>query len=111
MATKTIDELTPANGRRVQGTRHTTIKRQTLIGIQEEYIETINAGIERWQHSKSRSAFNPAMGGHASRIAGGARRKAEKQLRRIGFTNQKEIDQVLKDARDMAELIRNSKEE
>lgn len=74
----------------------------TLIGIQEEYIETINAGIERWSHRKD--------GGHASRIARGARTVATRKLSHIGFTGT-QIDQILRDARDMAALIRNSEEE
>lgn len=69
----------------------------TLIGIQEEYIETVNAGISRWSHRKD--------GGHAGRIARGARHAAEKKLRRIGFTTE-QIAQIIKDARDMAALIR-----
>jgi hypothetical protein len=74
----------------------------TLITIQDEYIETINLGIERWSHRKD--------GGHASRIARGARTVATKRLNRIGFTDQRQIDQILRDARDMAALIRNSED-
>jgi hypothetical protein len=71
---------------------------QTLIGIQEEYIETLNAGMARWSHRKD--------GGHSHRIARGARHAAEKQLRKIGFTDEKQIAQVIQDARDMATLER-----
>lgn len=73
---------------------------QTLIGIQEDYIETINAGIARWSHRKD--------GGHASRISRGARHAAEKKLRKIGYTDDKQIAQIIQDARDMATLERNS---
>jgi len=73
----------------------------TLIGIQEEYISTLNAGLARWSHRKD--------GGHAGRIARGARHTAEKQLRKLGFTDQ-QVQQIIKDARDMAELERNSNE-
>lgn len=73
----------------------------TLIGIQEEYIETLNAGLARWSHRKG--------GGHSHRIARGARHVAEKKLARLGFTDQ-QISQAIKDARDMAELERNSDE-
>ena len=73
---------------------------QTLIRIQEQYIETLNAGIARWAHRKD--------GGHSDRISRGARHTAEKQLRRLGFSDQKQIDQIIKDARDMAVLERNS---
>jgi uncharacterized membrane protein len=71
----------------------------TLIAIQDEYVETLNLGIARWSHRKN--------GGHVNRIARGARRKAEKRLRGIGF-NEQQISQIVKDARDMAELIRNA---
>lgn len=75
---------------------------QTLIGIQQEYIETLNAGIARWSHRK--------LGGHSSRISRGARHTAEKQLRKLGFADQKQIDQIVRDARDVAELERNADE-
>ena len=75
-----------------------TTQTQTLIGIQEKYIETLNAGIARWSHRKD--------GGHASRISRGARHAAEKQLRKIGFTDEKQIAQIIQDARDMATLER-----
>ena len=71
---------------------------RTLIGIQEQYIETINAGIERWSHRKD--------GGHSHRITRGARTVATKQLNKIGFTDPRQIDQILKDARAIAELNR-----
>ena len=71
---------------------------QTLIGIQEQYIETLNAGIARWSHRKD--------GGHAGRIARGARHAAEKQLRRLGYQDEKQIAQIITDARDMATLER-----
>ena len=70
---------------------------KTLIGIQEEYIETLNAGIARWSHRKD--------GGHASRISRGARHAAEKSLRKLGYTDQ-QIPQLIQDARDMATLER-----
>ena len=73
---------------------------KTLIGIQEEYVETLNAGLARWSHRKD--------GGHSHRIARGARHAAETQLRKLGFTDEKQIGQVIQDARDMATLERNS---
>jgi hypothetical protein len=75
--------------------RHT---KTSLIAIQDEYIETVNAGIARWSHRKD--------GGHSQRISRGARHIAEKQLRKIGYTDQKQIDQIIQDARDMAVLER-----
>ncbi len=70
----------------------------TLIGIQEKYVETMNAGIARWSHRKG--------GGHASRISRGARHAAEKSLRKLGYTDDKQIAQIIQDARDMAALER-----
>ena len=78
-----------------------------LTSIQDDYIATINAGIDRWAHRPK--AYGIA-GGHSNRILRGARHKAEERLRRIGFTEQPQIDQILKDARDMAALLRNSRE-
>ena len=71
----------------------------TLTQIQDQYIETVNAGIARWSHRKN--------GGHADRIRRGAFHKAEKQLNDLGFTPE-QISQAIKDARDMAELERIS---
>jgi hypothetical protein len=70
---------------------------KTLIELQECYIETLNAGIARWSHRKD--------GGHSARIARGARRKAETSLRKCGYS-QGQIDAAIKDARDMAVLLR-----
>jgi len=69
----------------------------TLTQIQDQYIETVNAGIARWSHRKN--------GGHADRVRRGAFHKAEKQLRSLGFS-QGQIAQAIKDARDVAELER-----
>ena len=74
--------------------------KHTLIGIQEQYIETLNAGLARWSHRKD--------GGHSSRISRGARHTAEKQLRKLGFSDQNQIAQIIQDARDMAALERNA---
>jgi len=72
---------------------------KNLIAIQDEYVETINTGIARWAHRKK--------GGHMPRIMRGARHKAEKALRQWGF-NDRQIDAVIADAKDMAALIRNA---
>ena len=81
---------------------------QTLIAIQEQYVETLNVGIERWAH-RPKTPYSVG-GGHADRIARGARHKAEKQLRRLGHTDQTQITSILNDARDMAALLRNARE-
>jgi len=70
---------------------------KNLIAIQEEYVETVNAGMARWAHRKD--------GGHAGRIRRGAHRKAIKSLLALGFTDQ-QISQLIKDAADMAALAR-----
>jgi hypothetical protein len=79
-----------------------------LIGIQEEYVETVNAGIARWGHC--RKSYQGDLGGHANRISCGAYRLAAKKLMKLGFT-QEQIRVVLKDAWDMASLVRHSDEE
>lgn len=70
---------------------------RSLIQIQDQYVETVNAGYARWSHRKN--------GGHRPRINRGARHVAEKQLRKWGFT-EPQIDQIIRDAQDMAQLIR-----
>lgn len=71
----------------------------TLTQIQDQYIETVNAGIARWSHRKN--------GGHASRIRRGAFHKATKQLAGLGFS-QAQIDLAIVEAQDMAALERNA---
>jgi len=78
---------------------------ETLIGIQQQYIDTVNAGIARWAHA--RKHYNGDLGGHANRIAGGAHRTAKKKLLRIGFTED-QVRAALKDAWDMASLLRHA---
>lgn len=76
---------------------------QTLIGIQDEFVETVNAGIARWSHA--RKHYSGDLGGHANRIYSGAHRVATKKLERLGFSKD-QIHIALKDAWDMASLIR-----
>ena len=68
-----------------------------LIGLQEEYIDTVNSGIDRWAHRRD--------GGHARRIQRGANRRIRAKLARLGFS-EAEAEYALQQARDMAELIR-----
>jgi hypothetical protein len=72
---------------------------KNMIAVQDEYVETVNAGFARWSHRKD--------GGHFSRIRRGAWHRAEKALSRIGY-NASQISQIIKDADDMAILERNS---
>ena len=81
---------------------------QTLIGIQDEYVETVNAGIARWSHA--RKHYSGDLGGHANRVANGARRVATKKLTKLGFSKE-QGDVVLKDAWEMASLIRHAEVE
>lgn len=77
----------------------------TLIGVQDEYTATVNAGFARWEHRKQSGSHRM---GHFNRIQGGARRKAEKQFRKLGFDDPKTIDYIIQQAKDMAELERNA---
>lgn len=70
----------------------------SLIKSQQEYIDTVNAGILRWSHRRG--------GGHAHRVTRGATHKLQAALLAAGFTAQQAL-QAVKDARDMAELERN----
>jgi hypothetical protein len=74
----------------------------TLIAVQSEYGERLNAARLRWGHCKG-TAYQ-VCGGHYNRIARKAGYDAERQLRRLGYSDPRQIAQVLKDARDMAEL-------
>lgn len=75
---------------------------KTLIQIQEEYIETVNLGIQRWGHRKD--------GGHSQRIRRGAFNRGMKELTKLGFTDDAQMRQILRDAHDMAALLRNAEE-
>jgi len=86
-------------------TQTQTPKATGLIGIQDEYVETVNAGIARWSHA--RKHYSGDLGGHANRIASGAHRVATKKLAKLGFSKE-QIRIVLKDAWDMASLIRHA---
>jgi hypothetical protein len=82
---------------------------RSLIQIQDEFIETVNAGIARWSHRHDRK-YPRLIGGHADRIVAGAGRRARKELRTLGFT-EPQIDAAIRDASDMAELRRRSEQE
>jgi hypothetical protein len=86
----------------------TTQKIRTLIGIQDEYIERLNAGIARWSHA--RQHYSGDLGGHANRVAKGARRLALKKLTKLGFSAE-QVNAALKDAWEMASLIRHAEVE
>lgn len=80
---------------------------KSIIAIQDEFVATVNAGFARWSHRKG-IAYQ-RCGGHYSRIRGGAYKKAERALTKIGFTPV-QIKQIIKDADDIAELERNAEE-
>lgn len=74
----------------------------TIIGIQEEYIRTVNDGAARWAHRKCGwDASRP--GGHFNRICRGAHTKAFKSLKGLGFSDES-AEQIIADAAEMARL-------
>ena len=70
---------------------------KNMIDIQQEYIDTVNAGMDRWSHRR--------CGGHSSRIRRGAYHKAYKALTRWGHTDE-QAKQIIQDAHDMMLLER-----
>lgn len=70
---------------------------KNLIHIQREYIETVNASLDRWSHRKD--------GGHSSRVIRGARKKALVELKRLGFSDD-QSNAMIKDAHDVMALER-----
>ena len=81
---------------------------KTVMTLVDEYVKTVNGGIARWSH---RPQTKWSLGGHADRIIHGANRKLRKQLATLGYTEKKHIDQVVKDAWDLAELQRLATED
>lgn len=75
---------------------------QTIITIQQQYIDTVNAGHARWSHRPD--------GGHIRRIQRGAWNRAATALRKLGYTDQSDIAGIISQARDVAELERNADE-
>lgn len=71
---------------------------KTLIQIQDEYIAKVNAAAERWAHRK--------CGGQSRRSRIGARHAAEKDLRKLGYTDEKQIDAIIDQAKEHADLLR-----
>ncbi len=76
---------------------------KTLIGIQDEYIQSVLAGVARWSHRKAPRWSSYRYGGHFSRIVRGAHSKASGDLARIGFVGEA-AEQVIAQAYDMARL-------
>ena len=74
----------------------------TIITIQQQYIDTVNAGHARWSHRPD--------GGHIRRIQRGAWNRAATALRKLGYTDQSDIAGIISQARDVAELERNADE-
>ncbi len=75
---------------------------QTIISIQQQFIDTVNAGHTRWSHRPN--------GGHIRRIQRGAWNRAATALRKLGYTDQSDIAGIISQARDVAELERNADE-
>lgn len=70
---------------------------KNLIEIQQEYMDTVSGGMDRWSHRRD--------GGHSGRIRGGAFKRAHKALTKWGFTD-KQARQVIQDAHDQMLLER-----
>ena len=70
---------------------------KNMIAIQQEYMETVSLGMDRWSHRRD--------GGHSSRIRHGAARKAHESLVKLGFTDE-QAKQIIRDAHDMMLLER-----
>lgn len=70
---------------------------KTLTQIQEEYMETVSLGMDRWSHRRD--------GGHSGRIRGGASKKAHKALIKWGYTDV-QARQIIRDAHDLMMLER-----
>ena len=75
---------------------------QTILGIQQQFIDTVNAGHARWSHRPN--------GGHIRRIQRGAWNRAATALRKLGYTDQSDLAGIISQARDVAELERNADE-
>ncbi len=70
---------------------------KSLVAIQEEYMETVSLGMDRWSHRRD--------GGHINRIQRGARKTAEKKLKKWGFCDE-DVEQIIQQAKDMLALER-----
>lgn len=70
---------------------------KTIIQIQQEYMDTVSAGIDRWSHRRD--------GGHSGRIRAGAWRRAHKALTALGFNDAQARDQI-KQTHEVMELER-----
>ena len=79
---------------------------KTLIGIQDEYIQTVIAGASRWEHRKCAWDAN-RPGGHFTRIRRGAHTRAMKSLKALGFADEP-AERIIKDAMDVAKLEMNA---
>lgn len=81
----------------------------TVMNVVDEYVATVNAGFARWSHRKGTKY--QACGGHYSRIRGGAYKKAVAGLKKLGYTDEGQIRQIMKDADDLVLLERNAETE
>ncbi len=74
-----------------------------LIGIQDRFVERVNAAHARWSHRKPLDFQR--CGGHYGRIRGGAIREAMRDLLAWGFTDA-EARRAVQNASEMADLER-----
>jgi hypothetical protein len=80
----------------------------TVIEIQDRYIERINVAWSRWEHRRRPGDYNNF--GHFGRARRASNRQAAKDLRKLGYTDEKIIGAIIKDAWDVADLQRNTEE-
>lgn len=79
---------------------------KTLIGLQDEYVATVNSAWARWQHRKG-LPYMKGPGGHFPRVWSGARRRLRTELIQLGFTAD-QAQAALDDAEAIAQLERNA---
>lgn len=68
---------------------------ETIISIQDKYIDTVRGGLLRWQHRPN--------GGHVSRIRRGAHKRAYTALWKLGY-HDNTIKAIIQDAKDVLAL-------
>lgn len=84
---------------------------KSITQIQEAYIDTVNAGRARWGHRPGIKGIADGVGGHMARIYRGARRAAEREFAKHNCWTPEQVNIMIQDAKDMAELQRKAEEE
>lgn len=71
---------------------------KSLITLQDEYIARVNAAHAKWAHTR--------YGGHIHRTLRAAHRALFDALQSAGYSDKQTL-QAIRDAREMAQLIRD----